>query len=49
VNCKETSWSEKAGAAVAPVQQQGAGKLVKAVVGGKFHRRGGKIHFPQEL
>jgi hypothetical protein len=29
-------------------QQSGAGKLVK-VVGGKFHRRGGKTHFPCEL
>jgi hypothetical protein len=30
-------------------QQSGAGKLVKAVVGGKLHRRGGKTHFPCEL
>jgi hypothetical protein len=30
-------------------QQPGAGKLVKAAVGGKLHRRGGKAHFPCEL
>jgi hypothetical protein len=36
-----TNWLEKAGA-VAHVQQPGAGKLVKAAVGGKFHRRGGR-------
>jgi hypothetical protein len=35
--------------AVAHAQQQGAGKLVKAVVGGKLHRRGGKTHFSREL
>jgi hypothetical protein len=28
--------------AVAHTQQPGAGKLVKVVVGGKLHRRGGK-------
>jgi hypothetical protein len=39
---------EKAGAA-ATAQQPGVGKLVKAVVGGKLHRRGGKAHFPCEL
>jgi hypothetical protein len=38
----------KAGAA-AQAQQPGAGKLVKAVVGGKLHRRGEKTHFPHEL
>jgi hypothetical protein len=43
-----TSWLEKAGAE-AHTQQPGAGKLVKAVVGGKHHRRGGKTHFPCEL
>jgi hypothetical protein len=43
-----TSWLEKAGV-VAHTQQQGAGKLVKVVVGGKLHRRGGKTHFPHEL
>jgi hypothetical protein len=43
-----TSWLEKAGA-VADTQQPGAGRLVKAVVGGKHHRRGGKTHFPCEL
>jgi hypothetical protein len=36
-----TSQLEKAGAA-AHAQQPGAGKLVKVVVGGKRHRRGGK-------
>jgi hypothetical protein len=30
-------------------QQQGAGKLVRVVEGGKLHRRGGKTHFPREL
>jgi hypothetical protein len=30
-------------------QQSGAGKLVKAAVGGKLHRRGEKTHFPREL
>jgi hypothetical protein len=30
-------------------RQSGAGKLVKVVVGGKLHRRGGKTHFPCEL
>jgi hypothetical protein len=43
-----TSQLEKAGAA-AHVQQPGAGKLVKVVVGRKLHRRGGKTHFPHEL
>jgi hypothetical protein len=27
---------------VAPAQQPGAGKLIKAAVGGKVHRRGGR-------
>jgi hypothetical protein len=27
----------------------GAGKLVKVVVGGKLHRRGGRGYFPCEL
>jgi hypothetical protein len=39
---------EKAGV-VAHVQQSGVGKPVKAAVGGKLHRRGGKTHFPHEL
>jgi hypothetical protein len=39
---------EKAGA-VAHAQQPGPGKLVKVVVGGKLHRRGGETHFPREL
>jgi hypothetical protein len=43
-----TSQLEKAGV-VAHSQQSGAGKLVKVVVGGKLHRRGGKIHFLCEL
>jgi hypothetical protein len=34
---------------VAHTQQPEAGKLVKAAVGGKLHRRGGKTHFPHEL
>jgi hypothetical protein len=42
------SQPEKAGA-VAPIQQRGVGKLVKVAVGGKLHRRGGKVHFPHEL
>jgi hypothetical protein len=25
------------------------GKLMRVVVGGKLHRRGGKTHFPHEL
>jgi hypothetical protein len=48
-NCKKASWPEKAGVAAAPTKQPGVGKLVKAVVGGKLHRRGGKAHFPCEL
>jgi hypothetical protein len=43
-----TSQLEKAGV-VAHAQQSGAEKLVKAVVGGKLHRRGGKAYFPCEL
>jgi hypothetical protein len=43
-----TSQLEKAGVA-AHTQQPEVGKLVKAVVGGKLHRRGGKAHFPREL
>jgi hypothetical protein len=43
-----TSLLEKAGAA-AHTQQPGATKLIKVVVGGKLHRRGGKTHFPHEL
>jgi hypothetical protein len=43
-----TSQMEKAGAA-AHTQQPGAGTLVKVAVGGKLHRRWGKIHFPHEL
>jgi hypothetical protein len=35
--------------AAAHAQQLGAGKLVKVVVGGKLHRRGGKTHFSHEL
>jgi hypothetical protein len=42
---KQTRWL--AGAA-AHAQQAGAGKLVKAAVGGKLHRRGEKTHFPHE-
>jgi hypothetical protein len=39
---------EKAGV-VAHTQPPGVGKLVKAVVQGKLHRRGEKAHFPREL
>jgi hypothetical protein len=46
MSCKQTPWL--AGAA-AYAQQAGAGKLLKAEVGGKLHRRGGKTHFPREL
>jgi hypothetical protein len=42
-----TNWLEKAGAA-AHTQQPRVGKLIKVAVGGKLHRRGGKIHFPCE-
>jgi hypothetical protein len=35
--------------AVAHAQQSGAGKLVKAAVGGKLHKRRRKTHFPCEL
>jgi hypothetical protein len=38
-----------AGRSSSTTQQSGAGKLVKVAVGGKFHRRGGKTHFPHEL
>jgi hypothetical protein len=30
-------------------QQPGAGKLVRVVEGGKFHRREGKTHLQHEL
>jgi hypothetical protein len=43
-----TSWLEKAGV-VAHTQQPELGKLVKVAVGGIFHRRGGKTHYPREL
>jgi hypothetical protein len=33
----------------AHAQQLGVRKLVKVVVGGKLHRRGGKTHFLCEL
>jgi hypothetical protein len=46
MSCKQKHWP--AGVA-AHTQQSGAGKLVKAVVGGKLHRRAGKTHFPPEL
>jgi hypothetical protein len=46
VSCKQTHWL--AGAA-AQAQQSELEKHVKAVVGGKLHRRGGKTHFPCEL
>jgi hypothetical protein len=45
---KKQAGPEKAGV-VAHAQQPGAGNLVKAVVGGKLHRRRGKTHFPREL
>jgi hypothetical protein len=43
-----TSRLEKAGVE-AHAQQLRVGKLVKVAVGGKLHRRGGKVHFPHEL
>jgi hypothetical protein len=46
VNYKQTH--QLAGAA-AHNQQTEAGKLVKAAVGGKLHRRRGRTHFPCEL
>jgi hypothetical protein len=46
MSCKQKY--QLAGAA-AHAQQLGAGKLIKAVVGGKLHRRGGNTHFPHEL
>jgi hypothetical protein len=46
VSCRQTC--HPAGAA-AHAQQSGVGKLIKAAVGGKLHRRGGKAHFPCEL
>jgi hypothetical protein len=46
VSCKQTY--RLAGAAT-HAQQSGVRKLEKAVKGGKFHRRGGKTHFPHEL
>jgi hypothetical protein len=38
-----------AGRSSSTAQQSGVGKVVKAVVGGKLHRRGEKTHFPYEL
>jgi hypothetical protein len=38
-----------AGRSSSTAQEAGAGKLVKAEVGGELHRRGGKTHFPHEL
>jgi hypothetical protein len=43
-----TSQLEKAGVE-AHAQKPGAEKLVKVVMGGKLHRRGGKTYFPCEL
>jgi hypothetical protein len=43
-----TSHPEKAGVA-ADAQQSRAGKLLKAAVGGKLHRRREKCHSPCEL
>jgi hypothetical protein len=37
-----------AGRSSSTAQKSGAGKLVKVVVGGKLHTRGGKTHFPHE-
>jgi hypothetical protein len=45
MSCKQTG--QLAGAA-AHTQQAEAGKLVKAAVGGKPHRREGKTHFSCE-
>jgi hypothetical protein len=38
--------ADREGKSGVTTQQPGAGKLVKVVVGGKLHRRGGKAHFP---
>jgi hypothetical protein len=38
-----------AGRSSSTTQQSGVGKLVKAAVGGKLHKRGRKTHFPHEL
>jgi HEPN domain-containing protein len=46
VSCKQTHQPAEASAYA---QQSGVGKLVKAAVGGKLHRREGKTHFPREL
>jgi hypothetical protein len=47
---KQAGWAGEALTGVgACAQQPGVGKLVKVVVGGKLHRRGGKTHFPHEL
>jgi hypothetical protein len=46
MSCKQTRQPAEE---VAHAQQSGAGKLVKAVVGGKLHRRGEKTNFPHEL
>jgi hypothetical protein len=46
MSCKQTHLLAEA---TTHAQQSGAQKLVKAVVGGKLHRRWGKTHFPCEL
>jgi hypothetical protein len=49
VNKKAGLAGEAPAGAGAHALQPGAGKLVRVVEGGKFHRRGGKTHFPREL
>jgi hypothetical protein len=47
---KQASLAGEALAGVgAQSQQQGVGKLVRVVEGGKLHRGGGKTHFPREV
>jgi hypothetical protein len=38
-----------AGRSSSTAQLPGAGKIVKVVVGGELHRKGGKTHLPHEL
>jgi hypothetical protein len=46
MSCKQTN---RPAEEAAHTQQSGAGKLVKAALGRKLHRRGGKTHFPHKL
>jgi hypothetical protein len=49
VNKQARQAGEAPGEVRVHAQQPGVGKLVRVVEGGKFHRRGGKTHFPREL